>query len=47
MSDEMYRSMSRAARYAAALKADDKPGLCTVLDEIRADHSVPQHRSSS
>jgi hypothetical protein len=39
MSDEIYRSMSRAARYAAALKADDKPGLCTVLDEIRADHS--------
>jgi hypothetical protein len=35
----IYRSMSRAARYAAALKTDDKPGLYTVLGEIKADHS--------
>jgi hypothetical protein len=37
--DNIYRSMSRAARWAAAYKAGDKPGHQAVAAEIRADGS--------
>lgn len=39
MTDKIYRSMSRAARWTAAYKADDKPGHLAVAAEIKADHS--------
>jgi hypothetical protein len=39
MTDKIYRSMSRAARWAAAYKAGDEPGHQAVAAEIRTDHT--------
>ena len=37
MTDKIYRSMSRAARWAAAYKAGDEPGHRAVAAEIKDD----------